>query len=131
MELKSKIKELEEIKIGFDLLKAEEKIDKILILINLLDQYKSDQFYDKNKDEIIQILQQAYGTIYEVGNTKQTLTSKNDIILAEKILPIAKRIYGKSKNLIPYLNLNLNNNISNKIKYESFQKEISEINNSN
>jgi hypothetical protein len=128
MKLLSEIKEIEAMEINFDITLAEKKINKIFKLIEIIE---LDLLYDNRieRDDIVAVLKNAYGTIYEIGNTKQSLPSRRDFELAQKILGIARSIFGKSKELLPYLYLNLHNSIGDDNKHSDLLYEISQIEN--
>ena len=129
MKIKERIREIESIEIGFDISLAEKKLN---MLDSLLSEIENSLFLDickTNREEIILVLQHCYGISYEVGNTKQSLNSNKDIEIAKRILPIARLLFGKSKDLLPYLSLSLVNSISDKEVHNSISLEIMEIKN--
>ena len=77
--------------------------------------------------DVISVLQMAFGTVHVIGNTKQFMKNRLDIEIVEKILPIARLIYGKNKDLLPYLYTCLNYAIRDKEKHQQYMKEIYEI----
>ena len=127
MNLNEEIKKIEEIKIGFDISLAEIKIDKIIELVKFIEENFDQDFKRIKRDELVAVLQQVYGISYEIGNTKQSLSSGKDVILAKRILPIARKVYNKSKELLPYLHLNLTNYIGKEIQHKLLLEEINEI----
>lgn len=131
MNLKGEIQKIENIQFGFDISLAEEKLNKIILLVD----YIESRFFKKGDDipreDIISVLQQVYGISYEIGNTKQSLQSNKVTELAKRILPIARVIYNKKRDLLPYLYLNLNNSIGDEKIHQSLSQEISQIENQN
>ena len=79
------------------------------------------------REDIISIIEQVRWLSYEIGSTKQSVEfdKYQEIIL--RTLPIAKLIFGKTKELLPYLYLNLHNSFRNQELHNSLQKEIQEI----
>lgn len=128
MNIKEKIKEIEAIEIGFDMILAEKKASKTAILLDCIEQKIANSSLIK-KEDIIYILQLVYGLIYEIGDTRQQLQSKADIHLAKRLLPIARMVFGKNKELLPYLHLNLNYSIGDEKTHHLLEQEISEIEN--
>ncbi len=127
MNLKKEIKEIGDIQIGFDISLAEPKINKIIRLVDYIEKYFPKEGNGIVREEVIEVLQQAYGISYEIGNTKQSLPSNKDVELARRILPIARIVFNKTKELLPYLYLNLNNSIGNQKMHQLLNQEISEI----
>jgi len=113
--------------VGFDISLAEVKLDKIYSLLVELENSPFKEICENSREDIVDFIQICYGISYEIGNTKQQLSSKKDEEIAEKVLPIARLIFGKSRDLLPYLTLNLHISISDKAKHEFLKMEISEI----
>ncbi|MBN8702989.1 MAG: hypothetical protein J0M08_07985 [Bacteroidetes bacterium] len=130
MKINERIREIENIEVGFDISLAEKKLN---MLDSLLSEIENSYFSDIckiSREEIISVLQHCYGISYEIGNTKQSLLNSNkEIEISKRTLSIARLLFGKSKELLPYLSLNLVNSISNKELHNSISMEISEIKN--
>lgn len=131
MNLKKELKDIEDIQIGFDISLAEQKINKIIQLVDYIENNLIKEDYIIFREDIISVLKQVYSISYEIGNTKQSLPSNIDVELSKRILPIARIIFNKTKELLPYLYLNLNNSIGNKETYQLLNQEILEIENQN
>ena len=129
MDIHKEIIRIEEITVGFDIVLAEKKAAMILNMINYLNSNLSEIGNNISTEDAIYALQWAYGIGYEVGNTKQFLKSNICTEIAEKALSIARLIYGKSKDFLPYLNLCMNYAIRDKEKHQQYMKEIYEIEN--
>lgn len=102
------------------------------IVDSLLKKIEDSAFEDVciiSREDVIAVLQLCYGISYEIGNTKQSLNSNKDTEIAKRILPIARLLFGKSKELLPCLLLNLVNSISDKEVRNSISMEIAEIKN--
>lgn len=127
MNLKKEIKDIEDIQIGFDISLAENKIDKIIRLVDYIENNFNEERIEIIREDLISVLQQAYGISYEIGNTKQSLQSNKDVELAKRILPIARIVFNKTKELLPYLYLNLHNSIGHEKIHQLLSQEISEI----
>ena len=129
MHIKDQIKEIEDIKVGFNISFAKIKLNKVIHLVDYVENIVLIEKSDIPREDIISVLQQVYGISYEIGNTKQQLGSKKDIELARRILPIARLVFKKSKELLPYLVLNLHNSIGDEKLHTILNKKISEIQN--
>lgn len=129
MNIKDKIQEINKIEIGFDISLANIKLNKIDLLLSEIENAFFKDRCEIAREDIIIFLQLCYGISYEIGNTKQHLNSNKDIEIAKRTLPIARVIFGDSKELLPYLSLNLHNAILNKELYRELEMEISAINN--
>ena len=127
MDIRKEIKSIEEIRLGFNIMLAEKKAVMILNMINYLNSNLSEIGSNISTEDAIYALQWAYGIGYEIGNTRQSWKNNITTEIAEKALPIAKLIYGKSKDLLPYLNLCMNNAICDKEKHQQYMNEINEI----
>lgn len=130
MDIKGKIQEISLINIGFDVFLAEIKLNKIISLLIEIENTLFQEVCEYSREDIIDFLQICYGISYEIGNTKQQLKSNLEIDLAKRILPIARLVFGKSKDLLPYLSLNLHNSIQDSEFHKLLEIEISNINNS-
>lgn len=129
MDLKKYIKDVEAIKIGFDIKLAEQKTDKIILLVDYVENKLNNGDDSISREDIISVLQQVYSLVYEIGITKQDLESHRDVQLVKKILPIARFVYNKTKDLLPYLYLNMDYLIGDEKAHRSLEQEISEIEN--
>ncbi|MFV0345801.1 MAG: hypothetical protein ACK5IQ_06075 [Bacteroidales bacterium] len=129
MKIQKKVKEISEINIGFDIHLAEIKLNKINSLLNEIENSLFKDVLETPREDIIEFLQICYGVSYEIGNTKQHLRSNIEIKIEKRILPIARLIFGKTKELLPYLSLNLHNSIGDVELHRVLEMEISEINN--
>jgi hypothetical protein len=129
MNIKERILEIESIQVGFDISLAEKKINIIDALLTEIENSLFINICESSREDIITVLQHCYGISYEIGHTKQSIKSNKDVEIAKRILPIARFIYGKSKELMPYLSLNLVNSISNIELHNLISSEISEIRN--
>ncbi len=129
MIITERIEEIENIEIGFDISLVEKKLN---MLDSLLSEIENSLFLDVckiSREDLILVLQHCYGISYEIGNTKQTLNSRKGVEISKRTLSIARLLFGKSKELLPYLSLNLVNSISDKELHDSINLEISEIKN--
>jgi hypothetical protein len=126
MNLILKINEINEIHVGFDPNLAKEKFDKIESILTEIENTEFRKICEIPRADIIYFIEVCYGVIYEIDETRQTIDI-NDVGLAKRILPIARLIYGISKELLPFLYLNLHNSIQDKELYKSLQVEISQI----
>ena len=130
MKIKERIREIESIDVGFDISLAEKKLNLLDSLLQDIENLSFIDICNISREEIISILQQCYGIFYEIGNTKQSLANlKWEIDFSKRILNIARFLFGKSKDLLPYLSLNLVNSISDIDLHNSISLEIEEIKN--
>lgn len=130
MNIKNKIEEIRKIDPGFDILKAEKKLNMLDSMLNEIENSLFKEVCKISRDDIITVLRLCYGISYEIGNTKQSLSNSNkEIEISKRILSIARLLFGKSKDLLPYLTLNLVNSISDTDLHNSICLEIEEIKN--
>ena len=127
MDIRKEIEKIEKTPIGFDIVLAEEVAKMILNVINYLSCNLPEIGKGISKENAISALQEAYALPYVIGATKQSLKSNIDVEIAEKALPIAKLIYGKNRDLLPYLYTCMNNAIRDKEKHQQYMNEINEI----
>lgn len=129
MNMKDRINEIDKIEIGYDISLAKNKLDMIDSLLIEIENNLFKEICSVPREDIVSLLQICYGISYEIGNTKQQLYSNLDVEIARRILPIARLIFGKSKELLPYLSLNLHNSIQDKELYALLEEEILTIKN--
>ncbi|MCA0365327.1 MAG: hypothetical protein LCH67_14895 [Bacteroidetes bacterium] len=130
MKIKERIKEIENMRVGFDISLAERKLNMLDSLLSEIENSSFVNICKISREEIISVLRNCYGISYEIGNTKQSLLNSNkEIELSKRTLSIARLLFGKSKELLPYLNLNLINSISDKELHNKISIEILEIKN--
>lgn len=128
MNISEEISKIEELSVGFDINKAEEKLRKILDVIKFIETNMS-QNASLEKTEIELVLNHSFGIIYEIGFTKQNVASDNEVLLCEKMLKIARLQYGKTKTLLPFLNLCMLKSLDNKNYHDQLLREINDIEN--
>lgn len=130
MKIKERIKEIENMIIGFDISLAERKFNMVDSLLCEIENTSFVNICKISREEIITVLRICYGIFYEIGTTKQTLLDSNkEIELSKRTLSIARLLFGKSKQLLPYLNIVLNYSFSDKELHNKLSEEISEIEN--
>jgi len=127
MNIKEQIREIENIQVEFDISLAEKKLNKIDSLLSEIENLLFKDVCKISREDIVVLLQHCYGIAYEIGNTKQKFNSDKDVVIAKRVLPIARLILGKSKELLPYLSLNLVNSIIDTELHKSLRAEILEI----
>ena len=127
MNIKKEIQKIESIDIGYDISLAEKKLNKIIQLVDYVENIFFSEGCDIPREDVISVLQQVYGISHEIGNTRQHLQSNKDVELVKRILPIARLVFNKSKELLPYLSLNLHNSIGDEKTHELLYREILEI----
>lgn len=128
MKLKEKLFEIENIEVGFDVSLAEKKLN---LLDSLLREIENLAFADVctiQREDLILLLKYCYGISYEIGNTKQSLLNPSkEIEIAQRALLIARFLFGKSEELLPFLSLCYLNAFDNKSLQDSINMEIEEI----
>lgn len=112
------INKLAKINIGFNVLNADKKINTATQLVD----YLSNNYNQLSNEDIKLTLEWVYGVYYESGNIKQALKNRPDIYLIKKVLPIARRFYKDSEEILPFLYANLNSSKGD--IYESLKQEI-------
>ena len=106
---------------------AEKVAQMTLSIINYLSSNISEIGKNILTEDAIYAIRVAAGVVYQIGNTKQFLESNIDVEIVYKTLPIAKLVYGKNKDLLPYLCTCMNYAIRDKEKHQQYMNEINEI----
>lgn len=127
MDIKEKIKEIENIQVGFDISLAQKKIELIDSLLTEIENSFFRDICEIQREDITTILQYCYGISYEIGNMRQSVNLNNDIEIEKRILPIARLLFGRSKEMLPYLYSNLHSSIGDNELHDLIQSEILEI----
>jgi hypothetical protein len=120
MNLEKELSELETINVGFDVLIAKNKV----LLIDGIMEYLEENYNLISVKNKKRILEQVYGIYYEMGNLKQAIKPRADIQLMKRALPLAKSVFGQTKELLPYLYSNLHIEIGNERECKLIQNEI-------
>ena len=123
MNIVNELHKIDKIEIGFDVSLAKEKLKLLFQLFN----YLECNYAKISKDEIELFLQRVYGISLEIGNLKQNIEPRDDIKLMKLIMPMARGIFGETKEILPYLYTMLHFSINNEKEYLSVKKEIEQI----
>lgn len=123
MDIYESLRELETMKVGFNLKIAERKSALILEILNFLE----SNYETISSDNKQRILEQTFGFCYELGQTKQQFEPNLEKNLMLRVLPFARLFYGKTDALIPYLNASANYVINDSQLHRELKEEINEI----
>jgi hypothetical protein len=125
MNIKEEVEKLNKIHVGYDIVLGEQKASQIMVLIDYIERNLHLIGKSITKEDVILVLQISYGVIYAIGVTKQYPKYPIDVEIAKRILPLARIIYGKRKELLSYLYLNLD--CRDETKNKLLRNEIAEI----